>query len=247
MGNAFKSGNKKHHYLNNPEYEDQSWLWSVDDGWVNYTFWHVMLGERIPLVTVFDLILLLENLESVKVCWHVIIWQKLLLLSTFSIILIFLNKTFLEWVRILSHWTVIESGSFYQLHLNWCLPMLSPEDGHRSSFYTFWVLLYIWDGRQVDKCSNLLVWTGYSFVFGFLFLNCIHCSFISSGEVLGRRKMKVRICSCPKRDKDKEEADAAKNQNQTLSGGKRKLASTLERQNKQVAKRKFEGFPQVKY
>jgi len=65
-----------------------------------------------------------------------------------------------------------------------------------------------------------------------------------SGEVLGRRKMKVRICSCPKRDKDKEEADAAKNQNQTLSGGKRKLASTLERQNKQVAKRKFEGFPQ---
>jgi len=59
--------------------------------------------------------------------------------------------------------------------------------------------------------------------------------------------MKVRICSCPKRDKDKEEADATKNQNQTLSGGKRKLASTLERQNKQVAKRKFEGFPQVKY
>jgi hypothetical protein len=69
--------------------------------------------------------------------------------------------------------------------------------------------------------------------------------------------MKVRICSCPKRDKDKEEADAAKNQNQTLSGGKnqnqtlsggkRKLASSLERQNKQVAKRKFESFHQVKY
>lgn len=59
--------------------------------------------------------------------------------------------------------------------------------------------------------------------------------------------MKVRICSCPKRDKDKEEADAAKNQNQTLFGVKRKLASTLEWQNKQVAKRKFERFLQVKY
>lgn len=58
--------------------------------------------------------------------------------------------------------------------------------------------------------------------------------------------MKVRICSCPKRDKDKEEADAAKNQNKPLSGGKRKLASTIERQNKQVAKRKSEGFLQVK-
>jgi hypothetical protein len=59
--------------------------------------------------------------------------------------------------------------------------------------------------------------------------------------------MKVRICSCPKRDKDKEEADAAKNQNQTLSGGKRKLVSHLEQKNKQLAKRKFECFHQVKY
>ena len=144
---------------------------------------------------------------------------------------------------------------FYQMHLNGCLPTLSPENGHRSSFYPFWVLLCVWDGRQVDKCSNSLVWTGFNFVFGFLFLRWIHCSFISSGDVLGRRKMKVRICSCPKRDKDKEEADAAKNQNmsggknqnETLSGGKRKLASSLERQNKQVGKRKLEGFHQVKY
>ena len=88
-----------------------------------------MLRERIPLVTV---ILLLENLESVKVCWHVIIWWKLLLLSTFSIILIFWNTAFWEWEGILSHWTVIESGSFHQMHLNGCLPTLSPEDGQRS-------------------------------------------------------------------------------------------------------------------
>lgn len=129
----------------------------------------------------------------------------------------------------------------------WVPPHPFTRGWSKISFYTFWVLLCVWDGRQVDKRSYPFVWTGCSFVFGFLFLNWIHCSFISSGDVLGRRKMKVRICSCPKRDKDKEEADVAKNQNQTLSGEKRKIGSTLERQNKQVAKRKFEGFQQVKY
>lgn len=64
------------------------------------------------------------------------------------------------------------------------------------------------------------------------------------GDVLGRRKMKVRICSCPKRDKDKEEADAANNENQTVSGGKRKLAPHPDPRNEQVAKRKCEGFLQ---
>jgi hypothetical protein len=59
--------------------------------------------------------------------------------------------------------------------------------------------------------------------------------------------MKVRVCSCPKRDKDKEEADAANNENQTVSGGKRKLAPHPDPRNEQVAKRKCEGFLQVKY
>jgi hypothetical protein len=43
-----------------------------------------MLRERIPLVNVFDLILL-ENLESVKVCWHVIN-NMIEITATFSIL-----------------------------------------------------------------------------------------------------------------------------------------------------------------
>ncbi|XP_021937453.1 cellular tumor antigen p53 isoform X2 [Zootermopsis nevadensis] len=50
----------------------------------------------------------------------------------------------------------------------------------------------------------------------------------SNLAVLGRRKMKVRICSCPKRDKTKEEEDMKSKHGNTVPQGKRAVAHKTE-------------------
>lgn len=54
----------------------------------------------------------------------------------------------------------------------------------------------------------------------------VFINFDHSGEVLGRRIMSVRVCSCPKRDKDKEESALQK---QRISSGKRMLENEEEK------------------
>lgn len=44
-----------------------------------------------------------------------------------------------------------------------------------------------------------------------------------SGSILGRRVLRVRICSCPKRDKEKDENKFCKQENQPPLGKRRKL------------------------
>lgn len=46
-----------------------------------------------------------------------------------------------------------------------------------------------------------------------------------SGEILGRQKLCVRVCSCPKRDKEKEEAERQTGSLRTGVAKKRKLAA----------------------
>lgn len=49
------------------------------------------------------------------------------------------------------------------------------------------------------------------------------CSIYFSGSILGRRVLRVRICSCPKRDKEKEEKKFSKQENPPPMGKKRKV------------------------
>lgn len=64
------------------------------------------------------------------------------------------------------------------------------------------------------------------------------------GIVLGRRKMKVRICSSPKRDITKAENDLEGKQDQKTSEGKVAIPHP-EPQNQRGKKRKYNEFFQV--
>jgi hypothetical protein len=69
-------------------------------------------------------------------------------------------------------------------------------------------------------------------------------SFMSSGAVLGRRKMAVRICSSPKRDITKAENDSEAKGDQKLSEGKVAIPHPNP-QNQRGKKRKYDEFFQV--
>ncbi|GLV33641.1 Actin-related protein 3 [Carabus blaptoides fortunei] len=49
------------------------------------------------------------------------------------------------------------------------------------------------------------------------------------GHVLGRRKLAVRVCSCPKRDKEKEEKEYKESKQQTPSYGRKRKQSAMTR------------------
>jgi hypothetical protein len=67
-----------------------------------------------------------------------------------------------------------------------------------------------------------------------------------SKVVLGRRKMKVRICSCPKRDKLKEEEDLKSKHGETIPHGKRAAAPKSKEDNQSAKLRKVDEFIQVR-
>jgi hypothetical protein len=73
----------------------------------------------------------------------------------------------------------------------------------------------------------------------------MHPSFMSSGTVLGRRKMKVRICSSPKRDIKKAEQDSEAKPDQKTSEDKVAIPHR-DPQNQRGRKRKCDEFFQVK-
>ncbi|XP_023706764.1 cellular tumor antigen p53 isoform X2 [Cryptotermes secundus] len=62
------------------------------------------------------------------------------------------------------------------------------------------------------------------------------------GAVLGRRKMKVRICSSPKRDITKAENDSEAKQEQKASEGKVAIHPPPEQLNQRAKKKKFDEF-----
>ncbi|XP_069701376.1 cellular tumor antigen p53-like [Periplaneta americana] len=63
-----------------------------------------------------------------------------------------------------------------------------------------------------------------------------------NGVVFGRHKMKVRICSCPKRDKLKEEEDLKWKNGNTVPNGKRALSPAAAQVGTRPAKQKFGEF-----
>lgn len=60
-------------------------------------------------------------------------------------------------------------------------------------------------------------------VFLFYYYELLLCNIYFSGSILGRRVLRVRICSCPKRDKEKEEKKFSKQENPPPMGKKRKV------------------------
>jgi hypothetical protein len=71
-------------------------------------------------------------------------------------------------------------------------------------------------------------------------------SFTSRGAVLGRRKMKVKICSSPKRDINKAENGLEAKQELKTSEGKVAIPPHPDPQNQRRKKLKFDEFFQVK-